>query len=144
MMCRLVITTSHARCLEANHIQTTGCTKRSLSCLGTQPGAVLARECFKAGKDYLAHVQNPRCRLAGFAYTARFEWLLDTIEEEGYSLRPEYNERKSVWNWIADEWSLFSMINFETGRLLNLVRQSVKGTYQSLSSSCRPRRRESR
>ena len=55
----------------------------------------LARECFKAGREYLARVENLRCRLAGFAYTARFEWLLDTIEREGYSLRPAYNERKS-------------------------------------------------
>ena len=55
----------------------------------------LARECFKAGREYLARVENPRCRLAGFAYTARFEWLLDTIEQEEYILRPEYSERKS-------------------------------------------------
>jgi phytoene/squalene synthetase len=46
----------------------------------------LARECFKAGRDYLARVENPRCRLAGLAYTARFEWLLDTVEREGYRL----------------------------------------------------------
>jgi phytoene/squalene synthetase len=57
--------------------------------------ARLARECFMAGRNYLARVENPRCRLAGFAYTARFEWLLDTIEQEGYLLRPEYSERKS-------------------------------------------------
>jgi phytoene/squalene synthetase len=56
----------------------------------------LARDCFKAGRGYLARVENPRCRLAGFAYTARFEWLLDTIEQEGYILRPEYRERKSL------------------------------------------------
>jgi len=50
----------------------------------------LAREYFKAGKGYFARVQNPRCRLACFAYISRFEWLLDTIEEEGYRLRPHY------------------------------------------------------
>src|SRR6266508_4513478 len=55
----------------------------------------LARECFQAGRRYLARVENPRCRLAGFAYTARFEWLLDTIEQESYILRPAYSERKS-------------------------------------------------
>jgi phytoene/squalene synthetase len=55
----------------------------------------LARNYFQAGREYLARVQNPRCRLAGFAYTARFEWLLDTIEREDYFLRPEYRERKS-------------------------------------------------
>lgn len=56
----------------------------------------LARSYFKAGREYLAQVQNPRCRLAGFAYAARFEWLLDTFEREGYLLRPQYTERKSV------------------------------------------------
>jgi phytoene/squalene synthetase len=55
-----------------------------------------ARKCFKAGRGYLAQVENPRCRLAGLAYTARFEWLLDTIEQENYLIRPEYTERKSL------------------------------------------------
>ena len=36
----------------------------------------LAREYFEAGKGYFARVQNLRCRLAGFAYIARFEWVL--------------------------------------------------------------------
>ena len=56
----------------------------------------LAREYFKVGKGYFARVQNPRCRLACFAYIARFEWLLDTMEREGFCLRPEYSERKSL------------------------------------------------
>jgi hypothetical protein len=49
----------------------------------------LAREYFEAGKGYFARVQNARCRLACFAYIARFEWLLDTSEREGYCLRPQ-------------------------------------------------------
>jgi phytoene/squalene synthetase len=56
----------------------------------------LARDYFKAGKSYLARVQSLRCRLAGFAYVARFERLLDTIQEEDYLLRPQYSERKSL------------------------------------------------
>jgi phytoene/squalene synthetase len=72
----------------------------------------LAREYFEAGRDYLARVQNPRCRLAGFAYTARFEWLLDTIEREGYSLRPQYSERRSIGTGLRMSWlALSSMIN---------------------------------
>jgi phytoene/squalene synthetase len=55
----------------------------------------LARKYFKAGREYLSQVENLRCRLAGFAYTIRFEWLLDTIEREDYFLRSQYNERKS-------------------------------------------------
>jgi len=56
----------------------------------------LARSYFKSGKEYFRQVGNLRCRLAGFAYIARFEWLLDTIEHEGYLLRPHYDERKSI------------------------------------------------
>jgi hypothetical protein len=56
----------------------------------------LAREYFKAGKCYLARVQSLRCRLAGFAYVARFERLLDTIQKENYVLRPQHSERKSI------------------------------------------------
>jgi phytoene/squalene synthetase len=73
----------------------------------------LAREYFKAGKDYFARVQNPRCRLACYAYIARFEWLLNTIEKEGYLLCPQYNERKSARTGLRMGWltlsSLFHM-----------------------------------
>jgi phytoene/squalene synthetase len=55
----------------------------------------LARQYFRMGRDYLSRVTNPRCRLAGFAYLARFEWLLDTMEQEEYHLRPAYNERRA-------------------------------------------------
>jgi len=52
----------------------------------------LARLCFKAGKIYLSQIESRRARLAGFAYAARFERLLDTIEREDYRLRPRYEE----------------------------------------------------
>ncbi len=54
----------------------------------------LARQDLSIGKGYFARVQNARCRLACFAYIARFEWLLDVIDREGYCLRPAYSERK--------------------------------------------------
>lgn len=73
----------------------------------------LAREYFEAGKAYFARVQNLRCRLAGMAYISRFEWVLDTIETEGYSLRPEYNERKSLRSGLRMGWlTLSSLLNF--------------------------------
>jgi phytoene/squalene synthetase len=72
----------------------------------------LAREYFQAGKNYFARVKNPRCRLACYAYIARFEWLLDTLEREGYSLRPQYNERRKAGTGMRMIWqSLSSMIN---------------------------------
>ena len=72
----------------------------------------LARVCFKAGKEYLNRVESRRCRLAGFAYTARFEWLLNTIENEDYCLRSHYSERKSFSSGLRMSWlALSSMIN---------------------------------
>jgi phytoene/squalene synthetase len=53
-----------------------------------------ARACFRMGRDYLVQVENPRCRLAGYAYIHRFEVILDCIEREGYLLRARYPERK--------------------------------------------------
>jgi phytoene/squalene synthetase len=74
---------------------------------------LLAREYFKSGKDYFRRVQNRRCRLACFAYIARFEWLLDTIEREGYCLRPHYQERKSTGVGLWMSWlTLSSVVNF--------------------------------
>jgi hypothetical protein len=74
---------------------------------------LLAREYFSAGKQYFGEVENARCRLACFAYIARFEWLLDTIEREGYCLRPQYNERKGVRVGIRMSWlTLASMISW--------------------------------
>jgi phytoene/squalene synthetase len=52
----------------------------------------LARAYLKDGADYLDQVQSWRCRLAGYAYMARFTGVLDTIEREGYRLRPRYPE----------------------------------------------------
>ena len=56
----------------------------------------LARHCFAAGRDYLARVENRRCRLAGYAYIARFEVVLDAIEKDDYRLRLNYPERKRM------------------------------------------------
>jgi phytoene/squalene synthetase len=66
----------------------------------------LARSYFAAGRHYIAHVRNLRRRLAGFAYTARFEWMLRTIERDHYALRPEYRNRKKpaalLWmGWVT-------------------------------------------
>lgn len=97
--------------LEANHIGPQDVHSHAYR-LWVRSRVELAREYFQAGRGYLARVQNPRCRLAGFAYIARFEWLLDTIEREGYSLRPQYNERRSVGTGLRMSWlALSSMIH---------------------------------
>ncbi|HET9589021.1 MAG TPA: squalene/phytoene synthase family protein [Anaerolineales bacterium] len=52
--------------------------------------AKLARACFRFGKDYSARLKNIRCRIASYAYMARFEVILDAIERLDYRLVPEY------------------------------------------------------
>ena len=72
----------------------------------------LAREYFSAGKAYYRRVQNRRHRLAAQAYIARFEWLVQTIEREGFILRPQYGERKSMGTGLRMSWlTLSSMVN---------------------------------
>jgi phytoene/squalene synthetase len=58
----------------------------------------LARACFQAGRRYLARVENLPCRVAGFAYTARFESVLSAIECDDYYLRTAYPKCK---NWVS-------------------------------------------
>lgn len=55
----------------------------------------LARKLFAGGRKNLAKVESVRCRMAGYAYIARFEVVLDAIENENYLLREVYPERKS-------------------------------------------------
>jgi phytoene/squalene synthetase len=72
----------------------------------------VAREYFEAGRVYFRRVQNWRHRLAGFAYMARFEWLLETIKREDYILRSQYSERKSKGTAVRMSWlALTSMIS---------------------------------
>jgi phytoene/squalene synthetase len=86
-------------------LQSSGISPRDV---GTQPyrewvrsRVQLARRYFEAGRDCISHVRSLRCRLAGYAYTARFEWMLRAIERDGYHLRPAYPERKSL---LAGLW----------------------------------------
>ena len=69
----------------------------------------LARRYFQSGKEYLSQVENSRCRIAGYAYTARFEWVLDVIERDDYLLRANYAERKSTGAVLQMAWSALSM-----------------------------------
>lgn len=73
----------------------------------------MARNHFNTGKAYLARVDNLRCRLAGFAYAARFEWLLETLDQEDYHVRLQYDERRSIGMGLRMSWqALSSMIQF--------------------------------
>jgi phytoene/squalene synthetase len=68
----------------------------------------LARTCFQGGRAYFARVEEPRHRLAGLAYMARFEWLIETLEREGYRLRPQYDERRSLATGLRMGWQAIS------------------------------------
>jgi phytoene/squalene synthetase len=63
----------------------------------------LAETCFRLGREHIAQVGNLRCRLAGYAYLSRFEWMLQAIAADQYRLRATYPERKS---WRAGLWVL--------------------------------------
>jgi len=89
----------------------------------------LARLYFKLGSNYLSQVKNLRCRLAGYAYTARFVWMLRAIERDNYCLRSEYPERKSLSAGLWMSWtalaSLFTSL-FVRARPNRLAAQSMQ------------------
>lgn len=69
----------------------------------------LARNYFRLGANYLAQVQNPRCRLAGYTYTARFTRFLDAIEANDYRLRTDYAEFKHPTSALRMGWSVLGL-----------------------------------
>lgn len=96
--------------LEANHIGPQDVHSNAYRAW-VRSRVLLAREYFDAGRGYLSRVQNQRCRLAGFAYTARFEWLLDMIEKDDYHLRSSYTDRKRIGTGLLTSWrALLSII----------------------------------
>ena len=114
--------------LETNHIGTRDIESKAY-CAWVRSRVQLARKCFQTGRQYLARVEEPRCRLAGFAYTARFEWLLDTLEQEDYSLRPAYTERKRLSTGLRMGFSTLSaLINIKERETLHqpVVSQSLR------------------
>lgn len=77
----------------------------------------LAQIYFRASREATARVRNWRCRLAGFAYTARFKWVLRAIERDGYSLRVAYPERKGLRAGLWMVWhTLASMVQLPPAR----------------------------
>jgi len=60
----------------------------------------LARRMLQDGRRYINSLDHLRCKLAGTWYCARFDRVLDLIERDGYRLRAEYPERKSLATWV--------------------------------------------
>jgi phytoene/squalene synthetase len=108
--------------LEANHISP-GDIQSDAYRAWVQGRVQLARIYFKAGMEYLDQVENLRCRIAGLAYSTRFEGILDLIERDGFLLRPVYPERK-VPSSIA--WALGAVLpSIINRRGEHLVRHSI-------------------
>jgi phytoene/squalene synthetase len=70
----------------------------------------LARDYFRSGRRYLSQVPNLRCRLVGFAYASRFEWMLRIIEKENFCLREEYPDRKSFKSGLWMFWNTIKSV----------------------------------
>jgi hypothetical protein len=64
----------------------------------------LARQYLCEGKRYLDGLDVLRCKIVGYWYCARFEGVLDTIERDGYILRPAYNERRKPSTQLKMAW----------------------------------------
>ncbi len=71
----------------------------------------LASSYFRIGREYLARIKSFRCRLAGFAYIARFEWMAYAIERDGYRLRAAYPARKSMQAGIWMVWRTLASLS---------------------------------
>jgi phytoene/squalene synthetase len=76
----------------------------------------LARAYFDAGRAYFARVQSPRHRLAGLAYIARFEWLIETLESDDFRLRPRYAEGRSLGTGLRMSWHVLWWMIGSAGR----------------------------
>ena len=72
----------------------------------------LARASFRSGKTYLARVGNVRSRLAGYAYIARFERVLEAVERAGYRLAPTYPQGKGLGAGMRVSGSVLSLALF--------------------------------
>lgn len=63
----------------------------------------------ESGKRYFDSIENLRCRIVGHWYCARFDNILDAIEQEEYILRPEYPERRNLSAWSRMAWLGFTI-----------------------------------
>jgi len=77
-----------------------------------------ARKEFREGIRYLNDLDILRCKIVGRWYCARFVAVLDTIEQDDYHLRGEYEERQQISTWLNIIWLGLSItIRHVAGRL---------------------------
>lgn len=69
----------------------------------------LAQHCFAAGRQYLRQVENLRCRLAGYAYIARFEGVVQTLQRDDYSIKTDNHEPMHLTAGLRISWSILTL-----------------------------------
>jgi phytoene/squalene synthetase len=94
--------------LEAHHISPSDVDNKAYR-MWVKSRVELARDYFKTGAGYLSRVQNPRCRFAGYSYTARFTQVLDAIEKSDYSLQEDYSEFHHPSTALHMAWTVLGL-----------------------------------
>ncbi len=70
----------------------------------------LARKYFRKGEEYFDGLPMLRLKLAGFWYVSRYDFVLTTIEEDGYRLRESYEIRAPISFWLNIAWGTAKVI----------------------------------
>jgi hypothetical protein len=89
-----------AEYLETHGLAVKGLKENEALRLWVRQQVALARDCFRLGKSYIDSLDVLRCKLAGVWYCARFEFVLQLIEKDGFRLRAEYPERHGLRVWL--------------------------------------------
>jgi phytoene/squalene synthetase len=94
--------------LEAHHISPGDVDSKAYR-MWVKSRVELARSTFKIGIRYLSRAPNPRCRLAGYSYTARFTQVLDAIEKSNYRLQEDYSEFHHPLTALRMAWTVLGL-----------------------------------
>jgi phytoene/squalene synthetase len=77
-----------------------------------------SRKLFALGERYLNSLHMLRVKIVGNWYSARFDGVLDAIEQDDYVLRVDYGNRRRLANWLR-------MASVATSTILQHVRPSA-------------------
>lgn len=86
----------------------------------------LAQEGFREGKQYLDELEGLRCQIAGYWYCARFECVLEAIQQDNYILQQHYNQRRKIGNKLKFGWLGLSLSVGHATRRLREALSTVK------------------
>jgi phytoene/squalene synthetase len=92
----------------------------------------LARQYFCDGKRYIDDLEVLRCKIAAHWYCARFEGVLDTIEQDGYVLRAVYSRRRKLSTWLRMAWLA---VTVSAGHFVRRCQHSSRREYRQFEHS---------